>query len=164
MNCICPKMRLENECCRGKRPPVWDTNRNRNKCYPKVVFGAKIVTFFITKRPNKKGEISNSNYVTGSNFTPFCWVKIQILFIGSVFKFTPVYWVKIQIYPGLLGLWLGWPFCEFWKWKWHYIMDIMDNLDSYQYPSVIKMKWDSKRDKNHGLCLFCWSQSDTSKW
>ena len=44
MNCICLKMRLENECCHGKRPQVWDTNLNRNKCHKKG-FSAKIVTF-----------------------------------------------------------------------------------------------------------------------
>ena len=37
MNCICLKMRLENECCRGKRPQVWDTNLNINKCHKKYV-------------------------------------------------------------------------------------------------------------------------------
>ena len=45
MNCICLKMRLENECCRGKRLQVWDTNLNKNKCYKNRFFGAKIVTF-----------------------------------------------------------------------------------------------------------------------
>ena len=44
MNCICLKMRLENECCHGKRLQVWDTNLNRNKCHKKG-FSAKIVTF-----------------------------------------------------------------------------------------------------------------------
>ena len=34
----------------------------------------------VPKRPNKKGEFSNFEYVTGSKFkiTPFYWVKIQI--------------------------------------------------------------------------------------
>ena len=48
MNCICLKMRLENECCRGKRLQVWYTNLNRNKCYKKKVFWCENCYLFIS--------------------------------------------------------------------------------------------------------------------
>ena len=56
---------------------------------------AKRATF--TKRPNKKGEISNFDDVTGSKF------KISPFLLGQNSKFTPIYWVKIQNVPLFVG-------------------------------------------------------------
>ena len=55
--------------------------------------------------PNKKGEISNSEYVTGSKFPPLCWVKNQIypFLLGQNPKFTPFYRVNIQNLPLFIG-------------------------------------------------------------
>ena len=101
MNCICLKMRLENECCRGKRPQVWDTNLNRNKCHKKG-FSAKIVTFlspsysyhfdflFFNKKNRRGPKLKGCAFANFGNSihkksNPSCIISLQNYICGLQF-------------------------------------------------------------------------------
>ena len=60
---------------------------------------------YLQKRPNKKGEISNFNDVTGSKFkiSPFLSGQNSPFFMGSKFKIPPFYRDKIQNLPLFIG-------------------------------------------------------------